>query len=202
MLSSITPLGERGRHNRWSITAAWYLAGSIAGGITFGLVMGALGEALATVAEPMPTEAVSVFVASALALALLFDTGVLGERVPSIHRQVNEDWLDLYRNWVYGGGFGWQLGLGVITIVPTAGTYVTWLMALATGQLWMGAVIGGVFGLARGLPILAVASATDPHRLRRFHRRMASAAPAAHRAVIAVTAVALAGSFAVMIGGG
>ncbi len=200
MLSSITPLGERARHNRWTTTAAWYVAGSMIGGVTLGVVLGAAGQGLAAIASPLSTVAVSAIVASALALALLFDSGALGEKVPSIHRQVNEDWLDMYRNWVYGGGFGWQLGLGVVTIVPTAGTYVTWLMAVLTAKVWMGALIGGAFGLARGLPIVAVASATDPQRLRRFHRRMAAAAPAAHRAVLAVTAVALAGSFAVMLG--
>ncbi len=42
MLSSITPLGERTRNNRWSTTVGWYIAGSTLGGLTFG-VAGALG---------------------------------------------------------------------------------------------------------------------------------------------------------------
>lgn len=200
MLSSITPLGERGRHNRWGRTVTWYIAGATLGGISLGLALAGMGQLLGSAVAPFSNRAVFGIVASVLALALLFDTGVMGEKVPSIRRQVNEDWLDSYRNWVYGGGFGWQLGLGVVTIVPTAGTYVTWLMALLTGSIWMGAAIGGIFGLARAVPILAVASADNPSQLRRFHRRMAELAPLAHRAVIAVTSIALAGTILVMIG--
>ena len=37
-----------------------------------------------------------------------YDVG--GFRLPSHTRQVNEAWLDEYRGWVYGGGFGWQIG--------------------------------------------------------------------------------------------
>lgn len=201
MLSSITPLGERGRHNSWATTAGWYVVGSVLGGATIGTVLGGVGEILVVTVAPLSATFTTTTIAAALALALLFDTGVLGEKVPSIHRQVNEDWLDVYRNWVYGGGFGWQLGLGVVTIVPTAGTYVTWLMAILTGSLWMGAVVGGTFGLARALPILAVARAHDPRRLREFHRRMAEVGPTAHRAVIAVTSLALVGTISTMIVG-
>ena len=32
MLSSITPLGERGRHNRFAVTAAAHIAGAVVGG--------------------------------------------------------------------------------------------------------------------------------------------------------------------------
>ena len=33
---------------------------------------------------------------------------------------MNEAWLSKYRAWVYGGGFGWQIGAGVTTYVMTA----------------------------------------------------------------------------------
>lgn len=201
MLSSITPLGERGRNNRWRTTAGFYLGGSVLGGLTFGLALGAVGQWLVGFDRLWSGVTTALFVAAILLLALLFDAGVLGERVPSIHRQVNEDWLDLYRSWVYGTGFGWQLGFGVVTIVPTAGTYVAWLMAMLTGSWWMGAAVGGAFGLARGLPLLLIGSATDPARLRTFHRRMAAAAPLAHRSMILVTAVALISTLAVVAGG-
>ena len=39
---------------------------------------------------------------------------------PFLCRQVNEAWLSKYRPWVYGGGFGWQIGAGVTTYVMTA----------------------------------------------------------------------------------
>ena len=54
-------------------------------------------------------------------------------RVPGPRRQVNERWLDEYRGWVYGLGFGAQLGLGVTTIVTSAATYVALFAALLSG---------------------------------------------------------------------
>ena len=36
MLTSITPLGERGRRRRWGLTTAWYVPGSTAGGARSG----------------------------------------------------------------------------------------------------------------------------------------------------------------------
>jgi len=34
MLASINPLGERARNQRWGVTYAFYLLGSVAGGAT------------------------------------------------------------------------------------------------------------------------------------------------------------------------
>ena len=52
MLASINPLGERARHTRWGRTVAWYIAGSTAGGLVIGAVVGGLGAALRAVASP------------------------------------------------------------------------------------------------------------------------------------------------------
>ena len=60
--------------------------------------------------------------ASRLAAAVLLE--LLPGRMPGPRRQVNERWLDEYRGWVYGLGFGAQLGLGVSTVVSSAATYV------------------------------------------------------------------------------
>ena len=40
--------------------------------------------------------------------------------VPGPRRQVDERWLDRYRGWVYGVGYGSQLGLGIVTVVIVA----------------------------------------------------------------------------------
>ena len=36
MLSTITPIGERGRNNGWAASAAWFVAGAVLGGATLG----------------------------------------------------------------------------------------------------------------------------------------------------------------------
>ena len=65
MLSSIHPLGERARHNRWSVTAAAYLLGSIAGGTIVSAVAATLGQLMS-----IPGAA-----ASALAAGLVREIG-------------------------------------------------------------------------------------------------------------------------------
>ena len=54
MLSSITPLGERGRNNRFAVAAAFFIAGSLLGGAAIGFVAGGLGQ---VVASSSPTAA-------------------------------------------------------------------------------------------------------------------------------------------------
>ena len=43
MLSSITPLGERGRAARWPLTTAAYLTASVLAGAALGAALGGLG---------------------------------------------------------------------------------------------------------------------------------------------------------------
>jgi len=199
MLSSITPLGERGRGNRWALTAAAYVVASTAGGLLAGAVLGLAGLALRTAAHPPP--AAVFYVIAVVCLAALAVDLRGAPRLPTTRRQVNEQWLDAYRGWVYGAGFGFQLGLGLVTIVTTAAVFAMACLAVLAGlagYLGGATVIGAVFGLARALPILAFAGASDWPSLQRRHRRLHAAAGGARLAAavvlgaVAVTAVALA----------
>jgi hypothetical protein len=105
------------------------------------------------------------------ALALVAALSDLRGRPPSVHRQVDETWLTSYRDWVHGAGFGFQLGLGAVTIVTSASLYLTWLLELVVARPVMSAVVGAVFGLTRALPLLTTAHAVDPGSLRAANRR-------------------------------
>ena len=157
MLTSITPLGERGRGNRWAVTMTAYVVGSLLGGATVGLVLGAAGSLLPT----LPVLLLAGLVCLAAAVA---DLGPW--RLPGGHRQVDEDWLTRYRGWVYGFGFGLQLGLGVVTIVTSAATYALLGLALLTGSPLAGLALGAVFGLSRALPALLLARAQTHDEIR------------------------------------
>ncbi len=189
MLSSITPLGERGRNARWPLTITYYLIGSVLGGCLIGLTAGLSGELLALIGTVAgvslpPVVRLGVLAVAALAGALL-DLPRWRSRLPTIHRQVNEDWLDTYRPWVYGGGFGFQLGLGVVTIVTSASVYLLLLLIVLTGSWPAGLGLGALFGLARALPILRMRTVTSPDRLTTIFRRLSAAEPRARRTVIA-----------------
>ena len=105
---SISPLGERARASRWWLTTAAYLIGSLAGGSR-----SAGSPALVRGARALARSAVGAqLVAALLAVGLVLDLRSGGHALPSWRRQVDEQWLTRYRGWVYGVGFGAQLGFG------------------------------------------------------------------------------------------
>src|SRR3954451_10220119 len=184
MLTSISPLGERARGNRWSVTVAAYLLGSLLGGAAVGGLLGLAGELLL---QPLPLIGAVVCVAAAIA--------DLAGLLPRGRRQVDEAWLNSYRGWVYGFGFGAQLGVGVVTIVTSAATYAVWALCLLTGSTAAGVAIGATFGLARALPILLLRKATTPVALRAVGARLERLATIAARS----TAAVLAGAAVVLV---
>ncbi|MCU0311906.1 MAG: sulfite exporter TauE/SafE family protein [Acidimicrobiales bacterium] len=198
MLSSITPLGERGRAQRWWLTATAYILGSALGGVAVGAALGALGSLLARTDWSDPVVA-GVVVALAV-VALVFDAGAARLRLPRYGRQVNEDWMSTYRGWVYGGGYGLQLGAGLTTIVTAALVYLVFALCLLAGSWWGGALIGLTFGLTRGLALLSVRHVTDPGALVAFHRRLQRAAPRARGATVVAEVVVLAVGIAIVVG--
>jgi hypothetical protein len=186
MLASITPLGERGRNSRWWLTVSAHLVGSALAGALLGGLLGLAGT-------PLPDGSFPLVVVAALAVVgALLDLGIAGTSIPTIHRQVDEGWLDQYRGWVYGAGFGFQLGLGVTTVVTTAAVYVTWAVALLSGSWLGGLVVGLAFGVARGLVPLTTRRIHRPEQLWQRHRRIAALErPARRLAVAAQIGVAL-----------
>ncbi|MEM7287161.1 MAG: hypothetical protein AAF480_12475 [Actinomycetota bacterium] len=178
MLSSISPFGERSRNSRWWLTVSAYLVGSIAGGAATGVVAGTVG---AVAFLWLDAEAGLLVLAIAAAIGLAADLGLAGLRVPSMHRQVNEDWLTTYRGWVYGAGFGFQLGLGFATIVATSTVWLTFIAAAMTGSFVRAVLLGALFGFARGVLILATARINDPASLRHLFRTIAAQAPGVNR---------------------
>lgn len=188
MLSSITPVGEHGRGQRWSVTAASFVLGATTGGVAIGALLG-----LASVG-------IRVWVGVTTAAAVLVAIGVVGTildlrriRPPGPRRQVDERWLATYRGWVYGAGYGIQLGAGITTIVASSATWLVLAAAALSGSAAQGALIGGVFGLVRALPVLTVAGVRSPADLQRRFRVIERLRQPVARAVIAVQATLLAG---------
>lgn len=167
MLSSIHPLGERAKGNRYGVTLASYLLGSLAGGVVLGLALGLMGSLLREVVDPAPA---AMALGAVCTTAFLVDRGRWRSRIPSWHRQVNEDWLAEFRGWVYGSGFGFQLGLGVVTIIPSAIFYAVIAAGLLVGSVPGAVLIGGVFGLVRGLVLMTARRIVDTQSLLAYHR--------------------------------
>lgn len=192
MLSSITPMTEAGRGNRFATTAAWFLAGGIVGGLTLGAVA-AGGAALVGLADP--TDATRYAIAGLAAVATAgIDLGAFGIELPIFKRQVDDAWLRRYRSWVYGAGFGWQIGVGVATYIMTAGVFLTVGLAVLSGSPLAAVAIGLTFGVVRGSAVYLGRSATTPAALGQVHQRLDRFAPVSRAAaawvqVLAATAL-------------
>ena len=169
MLASITPLGERGRNAHWSVTVVAFAVGATAAGAALGAALAALGRLIFPGSGSADWRL--IVLAAGLLAAIALD--LAGRTVPGPRRQVNERWMDEYRGWVYGLGFGIQLGLGVTTVVSSAATYVALLAAFLAPSVAGGAVIMGCFGAVRGLTLLGGAGIRTPPQLLALHRRLA-----------------------------
>jgi hypothetical protein len=171
MLASINPLGERARQQTYPVTVAAYVAASTAAAALLGTMLGAVGMTFAT------TTVAIIGVVLIAVVGLVLDSGLVGSRPLGPRRQVNEDWLATYRGWVYGAGFGAQLGVGFSTIVVASATWVAFACALFAGSVVGGMLVGATFGLARALPVLLTASVRDGASLSRTFRRLDTVRP-------------------------
>ena len=188
MLATITPLAERGRGHRYRSTALWFVTGAVVGGAMLGLLAAALA-ALVGAAHLAPTTLAAVAcVASSLAAAS--DARLGGFQLPVHHRQVNERWLDGFRPWVYGAGFGWQIGSGLLTYIRTAAVYLAVVLAALTGAPAVAVGVGCLFGLVRGCAVGLGRNVTSPAALAELHRRLTAWDARSRGAVIALAAMA------------
>lgn len=180
MLASIHPLGERARGRRWGITVTAFIAGAVVAGAAAGGVVGLAGATVRDHAG-LPFATAVAIVLGVVVTGIALDLGLAGLRLPTVRRQVNEDWLRRYRGGVYGFGFGFQLGLGVATIVTTAAVYLTFVLAFVAASARSGAIVGATFGLARGASLLAVAGVQTPEQLWARHQGIQRWAPFSRR---------------------
>lgn len=186
MLSTVTPMAESGRGRRWGVTATWFVLGAVLGGLTTGAVVAVVALGLEAAALSATTTVALAAVAALVAVGIDLVPATSRLAIPHHRRQVNEDWLVQFRAWVYGSGFGWQIGTGLATYIMTAAVYLTFVLAALTASPPVALALAAWFGLARGLAILAGARSTSTDRLLVLHRRLDRWAEPVRRAVIAV----------------
>lgn len=186
MLSTLTPLGEAARGGRFATTAGWFVVGATLGGAALGAVGAALAALVHLAGSGTGGPALHVAAAGALGAAGLADLA-LGARGPLGHgRQVNERWLDQFRPWVYGAGFGAQIGAGLATYVTTAGVYLVLALGALAASPPVALGLGVLFGLVRGLAVLSGRAVGTPDALRRLHARFDALDAPSRRAMVVV----------------
>lgn len=163
--AQIHPLGERSRGNVWGVTMGAFTVGSMVAGAALTSLLGFIGGVLIDFGEA------AIWIAAALALvAGALDLSPLQPWTP--RRQVNENWISRYRGWVYGTGFGLQLGVGFAVFVMSWGYWAMLAIAFVSGSAAVGALLGASFGLGRGMLLLLSRRSTTTERLHSFHRTM------------------------------
>jgi hypothetical protein len=167
MLSTINPLAERSRGNRFGVTAGFFAAGSILGGASLGTLAAVLAALLALLRPPATL--VMALVVTCAAIGALIDAGLL-LKLPVLRRQLNERWLDRYRGWVYGGWFGWQVGFGFATYVMTTAVGLLVVLGALSQSTVTAVLLGAVFGAVRGSAVFVTRRAVEPGELRRLLR--------------------------------
>lgn len=198
MLSTLTPLARRGRGQSYPATAAWFIAGSLSGGACTGSLLGGL----ATLTSSLSPKLTVAGAAAAAIVAAASDARLGGVALPFHRRQVNERWLDRFRPWVFGSGFGWQIGTGFATYITTAGLYLMAVLAVLSGNPLSAAGAGLTFGAVRGLAVLAGRSITDTAGLVAFHRRFDAIEASVRRTMIgweAASAIAALGAWTALV---
>jgi len=165
MLSSIHPFGERARNQSYPITVIAFLIGATIGGAVLGAATGLIALGASSMGLRSATLAAGVLLLSALWEAS-------GRPVPSLTRQVDDAWLTKYRGWVYGLGFGAQLGVGFVTYVTTPLTYGFVAAGILLGDPGVLLASGVVYGTTRGLSIFTTAGVRSPDELRSFFLRL------------------------------
>ncbi len=163
--AQLHPLGEKSRGNVWIVTIVSFAMASAFAGAVLGAVAGTIGGIAFNEPAPLWLAASVALTAGALDLSPW--------RPPTPRRQVNENWIGRYRGWVYGAGFGVQLGLGFTVFVMSWGYYAMLVISLLTGSAAVGAVIGAMFGLGRGILLYLSRRIETPESLVSFHATMA-----------------------------
>lgn len=192
MLSSIHPFGERSRNNRFSHTAGAHIVGSTLGGAALGLLVGAVGWlAFSAIASNAGPDAPRIgILAAAAAVATVLEATSRERLLPTRVRQVNENWIQQYRGWVYGGGFGAELGFGVSTIITTTLVHILVLAMFLLGDISSAVAVGTLFGFSRGVTVLAARGVDSPSSLRSFHQRLDNMRSRSRKGAVASLALA------------
>ena len=158
MLTSITPLGEQGRGNRWAVTTTAYAAGCLLGGSVTGLVLGAVGAVLPSLPVLVLAGAALGFVSASRPWVRVAVTDLAASGTLRVTGRQAAGAVPAVALVALAGAVAVlttrrvQLGLGVVTVVTSAATYAVLVLAVLTQSALGGLLVGGVFGLARAVP--------------------------------------------------
>jgi hypothetical protein len=148
MAGAVCSVGHGARRHWW---AWWFATATVAGAS----LAGGAGELLRVIVPALDGPLSTSFVVVLLGFVLAIESRVFP--VPTIRRQVDPRLWSISPS-VAAVGWGFQLGLGITTLVTSGGLYVLLLLNWLTDMPFLSLVGLVGFGVARGLePCAAVA---------------------------------------------
>ncbi|HMA36922.1 MAG TPA: hypothetical protein VKY74_20880 [Chloroflexia bacterium] len=151
MISAIMPLGQRHRHwTFWTARGILYIAATTGSGAVTGALAGLAGAGLQRVFPFTLLAAVAILLGGAYGL---HELGVWRLPQPQRAWQVPNRWI-AQRPLLGAVAFGLVIGTGVLTFIPFTSFYLLLAWEVLTASPAAGALLGGLYGLARALPVL------------------------------------------------
>jgi hypothetical protein len=155
----MTPLVQgRRRVSRYWPALVVHTLGALVAGAGFGWLLGMVGHAVLGARGLAGGTIVVALVGLTLGLG---EVGLLKLPVMQAPRQTVKQWRELLG--AVGAPLAWgvDLGSGLTTYVPFAGYWLVPLAAVARGDMQYGALVLGVFGLARALTVVVASLNTQ-----------------------------------------
>lgn len=178
MVGTIRPVVYRDRRLlHWGVAASLHVLGTVMGGLVTGLTLGLVGHWL------LPSgggkEPLLLGVLGMLSLGYgLDELRLLCLPHPQRTTQVPASWRGRFHPFTTAFLYGVGLGTGVTTRIATGVLYVVLGGILLTADPFFGAVIFGLFGLARGASVLVIGwrmrHLDTPEETHQFVQRLAS----------------------------
>jgi hypothetical protein len=156
MVGTIVSIGYGEISNKAAGAIAWHLVGLLLGGATLGLLVAALGHLIGFLVDIDTRK--PAFAAAGL-VSLVYATRELGFTsvpYPQLRRQVPRWWSLVFKPGAYSFLYGVLLGLGFVTHVWVASLFPVVTFAALDASAAAATVLGVVFGVARGLPLVAL----------------------------------------------
>lgn len=151
MAETITPVVHGGKRKPYLVASALHVLGATVAAALLGLALGAIGALLRA-----PWEVTPLVVGAVAAVYFLREAFALPVPLPDRKRQVPEWWRTFYSPPVAALLYGVGLGVGFLTYL-SFGTFAAVMVAAAvSGNPVTGALLCGLFGLARGLAVVVV----------------------------------------------
>lgn len=155
MVGTIRPVVYREKQMlHWFIMAALHVLGNVFAAAIIGLVLGFVGRLvhISVLHNGIPVLVLGL----TCILYALHDLKIFSMPYPQSLAQVPASWRRRFHPYMTAFLYGFGLGTGVSTRIATGGMYVILAGSLISASPYLGALIFGCFGLARGVSIVFI----------------------------------------------